>query len=197
VKGTFVLLSDFAENPIILEGDKTMKKTLAVVFFLAAALPAHGQTTSTSNTDCTVYGNTASCRTTTTSTETTAADVERQKELNKAGEELGTALGAGIGRGIEAAKRHNAKKRQEKFDREQEREFEAARARVQAANAARPETERAKSGAQLQERFDAQLQAARAKVAADAAHPNDWRKDFCPAHRDAFSCQSYPGSAKQ
>ena len=78
----------------------TRRVSMLVVLTFALHHSMHGQTTTT-DTNCTMNGNTANC--TSTSTDDSAAiraQQERQAEQDKANEQLGAAVGNAMGRGI-------------------------------------------------------------------------------------------------
>ena len=78
----------------------TRRVAMLVVLTFALRHSMHGQTTTT-DTNCTLNGNTANC--TSTSTDDSAAiraQQERQAEQDKANEQLGAAVGNAMGRGI-------------------------------------------------------------------------------------------------
>jgi len=78
----------------------TRRVAMLVVLMFALRHSMHGQTTTT-DTNCTLNGNTANC--TSTSTDDSAAiraQQERQAEQDKANEQLGAAVGNAMGRGI-------------------------------------------------------------------------------------------------
>jgi hypothetical protein len=56
---------------------------------------SYAQTTTT-NTNCNMYGNTANCTSTSTTTDSGAQQAERQREAYEAGQKIGSALGQGI-----------------------------------------------------------------------------------------------------
>lgn len=59
------------------------------------------QTTST-NTNCTLYGNTANCNSTSTTTDNGAQQAERNREAYETGQKVGAALGQGIAGAMQA-----------------------------------------------------------------------------------------------
>ena len=72
-----------------------------MVFFVAAFSPAQ---TTTTQTNCSIYGSTDSC------TSTSTSDAERNREMNEAGQKIGQAAGNAIVAGVKAAKRAQDKK---------------------------------------------------------------------------------------
>jgi len=86
----------------------TRRLAMLVVLSFALRHSMHGQTTTT-NTDCTINGNTANC--TSTSTDDSAerkAQAEAQAERDRRSEELGKSMGNAFGAGIGAMARvHN------------------------------------------------------------------------------------------
>jgi hypothetical protein len=78
----------------------TRRLAMLVVLLFAMRHSMYGQTTTT-DTNCTVYGNTANC--TSTSTDDSAAiraQQQRQAEQDQANEQAGAAIGNAMGRGI-------------------------------------------------------------------------------------------------
>jgi hypothetical protein len=73
-------------------------RRVAVLVVLSFALPysMYGQQTTTTNTNCNVYGNTADCTSASTSTstpDTSAQQAERDRENYETGQKMGAALG--------------------------------------------------------------------------------------------------------
>jgi hypothetical protein len=60
------------------------------------------QQTTTTNTDCNLYGNTANCNSTSTTTDTGAQQAERNREAYETGQKIGTALGQGMAGAMQA-----------------------------------------------------------------------------------------------
>src|ERR1039458_169813 len=94
----------------------TRRLAILVVLLFALRPSMHGQTTTT-NTDCTINGNTANC--TSTSTDNSAQIAARaaaQAEKDRQGEELGKSMGNALGAGIGAmARAHNFHKQVKQY----------------------------------------------------------------------------------
>jgi hypothetical protein len=94
----------------------TLRLAMLVVLLFAMRHSMHGQTTTT-DTNCTVYGNTANC--TSTSTDDSAqrrAQAEAQAEKDRQAEELGKSMGNALGAGIGAMARvHNFHKQVKQY----------------------------------------------------------------------------------
>ena len=83
--------------------NKATRSLMLVVLSFVLSRAMHGQTTTT-NTDCTLNGNTANCTSTSTSdaaqiAQQQAQQAERDKQLNEMGQNLGNALGTAINNG--------------------------------------------------------------------------------------------------
>lgn len=74
---------------------------IGVLLLFAPAL--HGQQTTTTNTNCNVYGDNANC----TSISTTTDNAAQQQQAYEAGQKVGDAIGLGLAAGIDAHRRTN------------------------------------------------------------------------------------------